>query len=48
MIISDEKDELFKTIKVLLGAPICKVELDDVQLNTLFKVCVSDYVSEKK
>ena len=46
MIISDEKDELFKTIKVLLGAPIRKVELDDVQLNTLFKVCVSDYVSE--
>jgi hypothetical protein len=46
MIISEEKKELFDTIKVLLGAPVRKVELDDIQLNTLFTVCVSDYVSE--
>lgn len=46
MTINEEKQQLFETVKVLLGAPVRKIELTNEQFCQLFNVAVNDYSSE--
>jgi hypothetical protein len=41
-----EKRKLFNEVRVQLGAPIRKVELDDEMLCTLTEISIEDYSSE--
>jgi hypothetical protein len=46
MTITDELKELFNIVRVQLGAPIRRVELDDNQLCALLSVAVGDYAEK--
>ena len=45
MILSDELKDLFKIVRIKLGAPIRVVQLEDDQLCALLEVAVGDYAS---
>lgn len=46
MMITEEEKELFHTIRVKLGSPIRKVELDNSSLCTLLSYSIGDYVEQ--
>ena len=41
--VTDEVKDVFRKVRVSLGAPVRKVELEDEQLCDLLDICMEDY-----